>query len=51
VVYIGLLFIALFIKGNNIKLRSLIYKYILNISLLTFRNYIKAINNILFKNK
>jgi hypothetical protein len=51
VIYIGLLFIALSAKGNNIRLRSLIYKYILNISLLTFENYIKAINSILFKNK
>jgi hypothetical protein len=47
----GLLFIALFTKGNNIRLRSLIYKYILNISLLALRNYIKAINGVLFKNK
>jgi hypothetical protein len=51
VVYIGLLSIALSAKGNNIKLRSLIYKYILNISLLTLRNYIKAINNILSRNR
>jgi hypothetical protein len=51
VIYIGLLFIALSAKGNNIRLRSLIYKYILNISLLTFKNYIKAINNIPLKNK
>jgi hypothetical protein len=51
VVYIRLLSIALFTKGNNIRLKSLIYKYILNISLLTFKNYIKAINSILFKNK
>jgi hypothetical protein len=47
----GLLFIALFAKGNNIRLRSLIYKYILNISLLTLKNYIKAINSILSRNK
>jgi hypothetical protein len=51
VVYIRLLFIALSIKSNNIKLRSLIYKYILNISLLALENYIKAINGVLFKNK
>jgi hypothetical protein len=51
VVYIRLLFIALFAKGNNIRLRSLIYKYILNISLLTLKNYIKAINSVLSKNR
>jgi hypothetical protein len=51
VVYIKLLFIILSTKSNNIRLKSLIYKYILNISLLTFKNYIKAINNILFKNR
>jgi hypothetical protein len=51
VVYIGLLFITLSAKGNSIKLRSLIYKYILNISLLTLGNYIKAINGILSRNK
>jgi hypothetical protein len=51
VVHIGLLSIALFTKGNNIRLRSLIYKYILNTSLLTLKNYIKAINSIPPKNK
>jgi hypothetical protein len=51
VVYIRLLSITLFTKGNNIKLKSLIYKYILNISLLTLKNYIKAINGISPRNK
>jgi hypothetical protein len=51
VIYIRLLFIVLFTKSNNIKLRNLIYKYILDISLLTLRDYIKAINNILLKDK
>jgi hypothetical protein len=51
VVYIGLLSIALLAKGDNIRLRSLIYKYILNISLLTLRDYIKAINSVLSRDK
>ncbi len=50
-VYIGLLLIVLLAKGNSIRLRSLIYKHILDTSLLTLRNYIKVINSILLRDK
>jgi hypothetical protein len=47
----GLLSTALSAKGNSIGLRSLIYKYVLDISLPTLGNHIKAINGVPPRNR